>query len=198
MRDCARFAGQPRSASDRSSLPIQPTTVPRIPYKGAMARARWGYPTDAEERHVARICRSGHIVSMLADRESAPTPFCARCGAQTLTECTACKGPIPGQTPGIVDFDPPVPAFCVNCGAAYPWTGEQLMAARELAAMEAGMTPAEREQLNTDLAAIVRDTPATAVAASRLRRIWRSLSAPIQRIATDLATEAAKQVLFHR
>ncbi|HUW13292.1 MAG TPA: DUF2321 domain-containing protein, partial [Anaerolineae bacterium] len=86
----------------------------------------------------AQVCLNGHPVNdMVRAAPERNMDFCKECGARTITACQHCKAAIQGEyhVPGVfaLGFPYSPPAFCHNCGAAYPWTEARLGAARDLA-----------------------------------------------------------------
>lgn len=73
----------------------------------------------------AQICLNGHVVNTMATSSpQSNQKHCAECGAQTITGCPACTAAIRGHyhMPGVIGFlDYQKPAYCHNCGNAFPW-----------------------------------------------------------------------------
>jgi hypothetical protein len=70
------------------------------------------------------------------------------------------------------------PAFCVACGAAYPWTNERLAAARESVELLDGLSDQERDELRLSLDALIVDIPKTQIAALKAKRLLSKASGP--------------------
>lgn len=154
---------------------------------------------------VMQVCLNGHkITSMLKTAPEVGTPFCAECGAATISKCENCETIIRGyhHVPGVaaIGFGKEVPAFCHACGKPYPWTESKLKAARELAEEVEGLTHDERETLKASLDDLVRDTPRTTVAATRFKRLvaksGKVAVESFRSILVDVLSEAAKKVIF--
>src|ERR1039457_5517065 len=115
---------------------------------------------------VAQICKNGHVIAKFARRHPQFTQkFCARCGQPTLMACPACNASIRGAfyseyVFGAAHYD--LPAFCIDCGAAFPWTENKLGVARELAAELPNLTSDEKNQLTESLGDLVMESPKTA------------------------------------
>jgi hypothetical protein len=153
---------------------------------------------------VAQVCTNGHVTN---DRtRSMPEfsqKFCKRCGAKTIDCCPACKAPIRGyyHVEGVVSVSargPKAPPFCIECGAAYPWTEERLVAARQLVE-EMELDVPEKTLVLEDVDNIVRDTPKASASAVRFER-YLERAKPILRqgfktILTEVLSESAKKVL---
>src|SRR5256885_2603610 len=93
------------------------------------SQERTGYDT-------AQICLNGHVINRSAeDMPQYRQNHCSKCGAETLMSCPACSEKIRGNLLGAMPslHEEPAPAFCHNCGKAYPWIQQALEAARELA-----------------------------------------------------------------
>lgn len=159
---------------------------------------------EAAWHDVAQICLNGHVINSSA--KASPEfskKFCDRCGALTVTQCGHCNGDIRGtyHMPGVVaSFHFHAPAFCAGCGAAYPWTETTLQAARDLTNELGGLNEAEKEALSKSLDDLVRDSPQTQVAATRLKRllpkIGREGAATLRDLLVDIASETAKRMIW--
>lgn len=86
---------------------------------------------------VAQMCPSGHVATAAADQNPERREvFCSRCGEPTLTRCPSCNASIRGRyhVEGVIglgaNYEPP--AFCHNCGSAFPWTEHKIASAVEL------------------------------------------------------------------
>jgi hypothetical protein len=149
--------------------------------------------------HIAVICTHGHIVARTLRDPDEIGAFCATCGAETTDVCPKCSAPIPGCDPLYLGSWPP-PAFCLSCGAAYPWTEGQLAAARESVDLLEGLTDDERLELRLSLDALIVDVPRTQVAALRARILIAKARGPA--VATfaesirSFGVAAALKVLF--
>ena len=155
---------------------------------------------------VAQICLNGHVITNRVRR----TPefmqrFCKKCGESTITECQNCKTPIRGDyhVDGVIAISgraPTAPSFCHECGKAYPWTERKLEAAWELAEELEELSDGEKEKLKQSLNDLVRDTPKTEVAATRVKKMLSKVGkesfAAMKSILLDIATEAVKKSLF--
>ncbi len=164
---------------------------------------------EAQERSydVAEVCTNGHVTNTAAKaRPQHSQKHCQKCGAATITRCPKCNGDIRGEyrgtVPGLmVDDDSfPTPLFCVHCGEPLPWTKGKLDAARELAMEQDGLTLEEQEQLAKSLDDLVRDTPRTAVAATRFKRLLGKAGAGaaggFKDILVSVVVEAAKKIIW--
>jgi hypothetical protein len=82
--------------------------------------------SDTTVRDVMLVCRNGHVLTdRLHTCPESPALRCDRCGAATLDCCPTCGKALPGAVPvpGLL----PVgqlrpPAYCSQCGVAFPWT----------------------------------------------------------------------------
>ena len=92
------------------------------------------------------------------------------------------------------------PAFCLHCGASYPWTDARLKAARELAHELDGLSAAEKEALAKSLDDLVKDTPSTPVAATRFKKLTvkagKGTVAAFRDILVDIVSETAKKMIW--
>jgi hypothetical protein len=160
---------------------------------------------DPSYYDLAQICRNGHVANSMA--RGAPESnqrFCVRCGEPTITECETCQAPIRGDyfVPGVISVGERyyAPAYCHNCGAAYPWTQAGLAAAKELATTFENLTADEQEQLQSSVDDLVRDTPRTKVAESRFKRLltkagpqaWETMRG----VLVEVVSESVKKSIF--
>jgi hypothetical protein len=162
---------------------------------------------EEEERgpwwDTAQICHSGHVITDMAQYSpEKQAAFCARCGESTLMQCPACSAAIRGyhHVPHHAGGSYAPPAFCHACGRPYPWTSAGLKAARELAADIVGLTEEEHAQLASSLDDIVRDTPRTAVAAERFKRLVGKVApataSAFKTILANVVSEGVKQMIW--
>jgi len=155
---------------------------------------------------IAQICLNGHVITNRAQRAPEFTQiFCDECGESTITKCEKCKTPIRGHyhVEGVIAISgraPTAPSFCHECGNAYPWIERKLEAAWELAEELEELSDEEKEKLKQSLNELVRDTPKTEVAVTRVKKILSKVGkesfATLKSILLDLATEAVKKSLF--
>jgi len=99
---------------------------------------------------------------------------------------------------GTAEFTPP--AFCHACGKPYPWTEAALRAAQDLASELVSLSPEERQVLAGSLSDIIRDTPRTALAATRFKALVAkagpAAAQAFKKIITEMATDVAKKIIF--
>jgi hypothetical protein len=153
---------------------------------------------------IAEVCTAGHVTtSMVGESPERRAKFCPKCGEPTITACPSCNTPIRGHhtEPNVfiaIPYHPP--AYCHNCGKPFPWTARRIEAAQAFTHESGELSTQEAEQLGDSLRQVSSDTPETPVAASRLHRLLGKLSAETKpvviKLVTDLATEAAKKILF--
>lgn len=155
---------------------------------------------------VAQVCLNGHMITDNA--KGSPQfqkKFCDKCGEETIMVCPECRTPIQGDyhADGVVVIgfsSPPPPSFCPNCGRPYPWTQRRIEAARDLANELEDLSSEEQETLKRSLDSLVRDLPATELAATRFKRIMAKVGAEsyaaMKSILVNVLSEAAKKVLY--
>ena len=102
---------------------------------------------------------------------------------------------------GVYGFDDySLPSFCHNCGKSYPWTEAKIKAAQELAFELDNLTQEEKENLNKSLHDIIRDTPETTVAATRVKKLFakagKGVAEGFKNILVDIISEAAKKMIW--
>lgn len=153
----------------------------------------------------AEVCLNGHVINdRAASRPEVNQPFCSRCGARTIRACPGCGASIRGHLhiPRIAYSGLPMsaPAHCHNCGDAYPWFAERLLAAKELAREMMWLNEDDRALLERSLDDIVRDTPRTGAAAMRVKRLLTKASVEIAKVfrdaVQDIATAEAHKVIW--
>lgn len=92
------------------------------------------------------------------------------------------------------------PAYCFNCGTAFPWTTSSLVAASELVDGLDALSAQEKQQLKDSLPDLVRETPNTPVAEGRFNRLTKKAGAEavggIRAILIDVVSEAVKKSIF--
>ena len=130
---------------------------------------------DASYFDLAQICENGHVINSLARSNPVSNQdHCDRCGAQTVTACSACKSEIRGyhHRPGLVGggLAYSAPGYCFKCGAPFPWTARAIEAATEMADLLEGLSPEERLDLKRGLPDLMADSPRTPIAESIFKR----------------------------
>lgn len=153
---------------------------------------------------IAQICLNGHIANgRWIDRPQHNQDSCPKCGEKTITKCPHCEATIRGyyHIPGIAGPDPRVaPAYCYSCGGPYPWTEAALKAARDLSDDLEELSNEDKGKLKGTLDDLVKDSPQTAVAAARFKRLLakagKSASEAFRQILVDVVSETAKKIIF--
>ena len=106
-----------------------------------------------------------------------------------------------GSRPGNLSWFTP-PSFCHDCGKPYPWTEAKLKAARELTDLLENLSPEERDILKKTFDDIIRDTPQTAVAATKFKRIAAKVgkvaAEQLRQLIVDIASETAKKIILEQ
>lgn len=151
----------------------------------------------------AQICTNGHcITASLVNHSEFGQQFCSKCGAATISNCPDCNVPIRGHYwGGVMNLTSYlVPSFCHNCGKPYPWTQATLKSAQELSDELENLTEDEREQLKKSLDDIVKDTPQTAVAATRFKKLaakaGQNAAGMFKEILVNIISESAKKIIW--
>jgi hypothetical protein len=156
--------------------------------------------------YTAVVCTSGHMVN--AQCELAPernAAFCSLCGQPTISVCKECATPIRGELygPGTIHsaYGTNPPAYCHECGAAYPWTSGRLAAAQEMARELESLSPKDRELLASSLPDIMIDGPGTELAASRVKRLLAKAGpagAVLYKFATEVGAKVAAEIILSK
>jgi hypothetical protein len=159
---------------------------------------------DAGSYDTAQMCMNGHTIN--PDAASNPrhnAKFCKQCGGETTIACAHCKASIRGKysAPGYLDatkYNPP--KFCHECGKPYSWTERALITAHELAQEVDGFDENDRAALSRSLNDLVRETPATPVAAVRFKKLMKKAGIVaadgFRTILVDVLSEAVKKQLW--
>ena len=153
---------------------------------------------------IAQICLNGHVVNdSTIHYPDHNKDFCDKCGAKTITHCPHCNDPIRGRyyMKFVYDASPfRAPAYCHNCGAPYPWTEAKLNAAKELAEELERLTEEERKILAQSIDDLVKESPKTELAATRVKKLLAKAGKEGARlmleILKEVASETAKKVLW--
>lgn len=150
------------------------------------------------EYDIALICLNGHVINSMLRASPEPggtTKFCQECGSETVSTCPNCHTDIRGHELGTLVFYY-APKYCHNCGAPYFWTKKRIDALKQIASEEEKLSKEEREQLSLAIDDLIKDTPATDLAALRFKRLVAKISKEgweaMKSILIDIATEAAK------
>jgi hypothetical protein len=167
------------------------TQRPRLLHQGNRAE------TERSTYDTAQVCVNGHVIN--ASAASSPEfnqKFCDKCGLETLTSCPECNAPIKGHLRGSLAINYNPPKFCGECGKAFAWTSRALQTARMYADELDKLSPGDRELLKGSLDELLKDTPATPLAASRFKKLLEKAGPGalecMKKIVIDLLTEAAK------
>lgn len=152
--------------------------------------------------HTAQICKNGHVITSYADEYTySKENYCSKCGTATITHCPKCLSKIRGRE---IDYgylgNYTAPAYCYNCGQAYPWTLDKLEATQELLALDSILSTEELNYLSSNLNSLLVDTPKTNLVATKfkisLSKISKVTASAIRDIVVDIASESAKKIIF--
>ncbi len=152
----------------------------------------------------AQVCPNGHVATSGADQNpELRERFCSKCGEPTLTNCEGCAAPIRGDfhVDGVFSFggiyNPP--AFCHNCGDAFPWTKRRVDGAVELL-QTADLSENELQQFRADLVELTKDSPKVQVASLRFKKTMTkagsAVASGVRDIVIDVLSEAAKKAIW--
>ena len=93
----------------------------------------------------------------------------------------------------------PVPAFCMDCGAPFPWTKEKLGIARELISDIRELDNEEKENFYRSIEDITKESPRTQLAAIKVKgylaKAGNVVGGAIRDIVVDIASETAKKMI---
>ena len=100
---------------------------------------------------------------------------------------------------GVIGFtDYECPRFCFQCGSPFPWQEAKIAAAKELAD-ELDLPDEARETLRGSIDDLTADTPRTALAITRYRKVVkgaRAVAKTLKPIMIEIVTDAVKKTLF--
>ena len=133
----------------------------------------------------AQICKNGHLINDSMEKfPQRNKDFCNICGEPTLNKCPKCSNDIKGAQYHIQEYGSSgigrynIPSFCDSCGAPFPWTNEKMEVAKELAFEIEGLSADEKQILSKSIDDIVKDTPRTELAATRIKTILAKAKGP--------------------
>ena len=151
--------------------------------------------------HNATICLNGHVLSSY---DANGQPYCEKCGAGTISNCTYCNKPIHGdyEVPGVVaiGFKYYKPYYCWNCGKPYPWTEKILENAVEILSLDETIGETERELIKNAIPNLIVETPDTPVAVAKYKKgisqAAEFVKASMRQLLIDVVSETIKKTLF--
>ncbi|MBC9783561.1 DUF2321 domain-containing protein [Heliobacterium chlorum] len=152
----------------------------------------------------ALVCLNGHLIN--ASSKEYPMDnqkYCGKCGEPTIDKCQKCNTDIRGyyNIPGFADLGTnEIRSFCHECGEPYPWTKSRIEAAKELAEEINGLSKEERDILSRSIDDIVKDSPKTTVATTRLKKFMAKAGPVVAQgfkdILVDIVSETVKKTLW--
>jgi len=156
------------------------------------------------EYRIAEICKNGHVTTACADQyPEFREKYCSKCGEETLMQCPDCNTPIRGyyDIPGRVSFsDYSIPAYCYNCGKAYPWTINKLEAVLELVGIGGELSDSELTVFKNDLGELIKDSPKVQVASVRfkcfMKKVGITVGEGVKEILVGIVSEAARKAIW--
>lgn len=153
----------------------------------------------------AEVCPNGHVTTDSADaypehREK----FCSKCGEATLTQCQKCATSIRGDyhVDGVFGFggEYAPPAYCHNCGCAFPWTERKVNAATDLVEISGKLSSDELAQFRADLSEMTKESPRLLIASTRFKqtmtKVGSAVAGGVRDIVVDVLSEAAKKAIW--
>ncbi len=160
---------------------------------------RYG-PREESKYDVAQVCLNGHLINQRTQRfPQHNKKHCSNCGAATINACPKCEASIRGEYGVGALYTIPVPAFCYECGAAYPWTESRLQAAHDLT-IESDLAEADKKTLLDSIDGLAKNTPQSDVLATRVQKIFRRVGevAPkaLRQLFVEISSETAKKILL--
>ena len=152
---------------------------------------------------IAEICPNGHVITdNIIEHPELHEEYCSKCGEATITKCSNCSASIRGEFyhPGWANLPYAKPAFCHNCGKAFPWTDRKISGAVELVKEGAELSTEELAQFEIDLSELTKDSPKVQAASIRFKkymaRAGNALSGSIRELIVDILSETAKKAIW--
>jgi hypothetical protein len=157
------------------------------------------------EYDIAQICMNGHVVNRgMRQMPGANQNCCSKCGAPTIHKCQQCQADINGNRlmsgPGgsLITFDQP--AYCPKCGTAYPWIVSKIEVAKLLIQETDGLEDAEKEKLAGSIDDLVKESPRTQLAATRLKKAAGKIGVEglkvLKDTISDIVSNTVKELLW--
>lgn len=146
--------------------------------------------------HTGMACLNGHPINCSAELyHESNSPFCPRCGEQTVNECQACGASLRGAfSEGYSSSEWQPQPYCYNCGKPYPWT-QRNAAAIAATLEELDLHDADREKLKQSIPDILSETPMTGAAILRAKRVIRAAGSVGGKILTDVLAKVAAEMV---
>lgn len=153
--------------------------------------------------HGRQTCLNGHVITSYLGKpfgEVRRQTHCSRCGEKTIEACPSCNEPQRGFPLSGTRADNAEPqAYCHKCGKPYPWTERRTQAALEMIQEEDHLKDSDKALLSASLSELISDTPKTALAATRFKRIvsgaGATFRAAMYKFVVDVASETAKKII---
>jgi len=158
------------------------------------------YFGSTDWKDTALICENGHIINSAMDSNpERNTKYCKKCGAIGLSKCKNCGANIEGKThiDGMVYMGKfKVPKYCHECGKAYPWTINEMEAAKELIKLT-DLTENEKAEFINSLDDISVEGPRNKVGVTKvkmfLEKIGNGLREDVKEVVTNIAVRAISE-----
>lgn len=146
----------------------------------------------------ALICQNGHVINEMVNQcPDDNKNYCEICGSKAISKCEACGKDIRGNRPGDI-YTPP--SFCNNCGKVFPWVQSRIEAAIELSLESDNISEDDKETFKESLGVVIRDTPRTALGATKIKKILFKIgngtSKMIRDLIVSIISETAKKIIW--
>ncbi|KRL56636.1 DUF2321 domain-containing protein [Furfurilactobacillus rossiae] len=153
-------------------------------------------------KHKQLVCLNGHQIKDAMELSDSESGFCNKCGQPLISSCPKCGHYIPGTTDyeGVISFfQEPVPKYCSNCGAPYPWTESVLKSATELIELT-DLSQQDKDSFSKTIPDLVTDTPKTKVAIAKFKifsaKAGKTVASGLKDLLVDVASEAVKKAIW--
>jgi hypothetical protein len=152
----------------------------------------------------AQICLNGHVIDASFDKSAQQNNvFCEKCGEKIITQCPYCSNDIRGDYIPDIPMSPSdynLPAYCLKCGKAFPWTESKLKSVIEMAVEAGRLNTKETRQFEECIKDIVKDTPQVKLSANRFKKVMSKVgnetASGIRDIIVDLISETTKKIIW--
>ncbi len=158
---------------------------------------------------IAQICLNGHLITSKSNDIIIQQKFCSRCGESVISTCQACNTPIRGSYRKVSQITPPYfyfddhysqPAYCYNCGNAFPWTKRSQEAAFELINSVDSLNDVEKDDFKKSVDDLIKGSPKITIAEAKFKKYTKMAGLEIAKglkdILVNLVSETIKKSIW--
>lgn len=156
----------------------------------------------------AQICLNGHIITYKSNDMTLVQNFCPTCGQKVIIQCDSCETSIRGGIRYESHIDPPYqyysdpyvrPAYCYNCGHAFPWTKSAQEAAFELIELSS-LDDLEKSEFKSSIDNLLVDSPKTSVSVTKFKKFvtkaGNEVAKGLRDVLVDVVSESVKKSIW--